>query len=720
MKTKWFLILAPLLLSLGLLQSYFWVPTYEEQTKGNPERVTKFIEASIGDAKMLNPIMNADSASSRVVDLVFEGLLDYDENLNLRPRLATDWTITETAYLVVNSEAHFPDGTPVTPSAMESRLKEAIKKSTLAGLSELVTDIQILPSETQTRTKLITRAGKNDQPVSVKVELKVTIPERIQFSLQSVEQNLLSLLAPIIGNDYEKNALPDKWIVGIDFYEKTDPDKWVKTTVPEAEQQSLRPQFAELLPAVFEENPVIFFNLRKGVRFHDGHEFDAQDVKFTYEAIMNPKNISPRSSDFEPIKALEIVDSYRVRVVYKRLFSPAINAWTMGILPEHLLNEAALQQEMEQRQLSETARASFGMRDSRFNRHPIGIGAFRFIEWQSDEFIHLTGNDDYWEGPPQYKEFYYRVIPDSVTQEVEFRTGAIDTYGPQPHQAARYKVDEAYQSFSSLGFGYSYIGYNNRRELFKDKRVRQALGMAINVNEVITYILYGEGERITGPYPKNTPWYDHSVEPLPYDPKEAQRILQELGWQKNAKGWLEKDGKEFEFNLITNNGNLQRKAILTIAQNSWNKLGIKCNTQVFEWAVFLKDFVNPGEFDAVVLGWSMGIDPDLFQLWHSSQSGLNQLNFIGYNNPTADQLIVQIRQEYDVATQRQLTQQLHRLIAEEQPYTFLYAPLSNQVLDKKIVIIEEDGSYSKIKPSQTGRVFFYFNRWRKLEHTPQF
>jgi ABC-type transport system substrate-binding protein len=720
MKIKWFLILAPVLLSLGLLQSYFWVPTYQEQTKGNPNRVTKFIEASIGDAKILNPILNADGSSSRIVGLVFEGLLDYDENLHLRPRLATDWTITETAYLVIDSETHFPDGTQVTAEAMKSRLTEALQKGTLGDLSEFITNIESLPSKTETRTQFISRIGNDDKPVSVKVQLTVTFPERIQLSLNRVEQKLFSRLAPIIGSDYEKPGLPDKWMVSLDFYQKNDQNEWVNIVIPKEEQETLRPQFADLLPTVFEANPIILFELRNGVRFHDGHEFDAQDVKFTYEAIMNPKNISPRSSDFEPIKAVEVVDKYRVRVVYKRLFSPAINAWTMGILPEHLLNEAAMQREMDQRQLSEAARAKFGMRDSQFNRNPIGVGPFRFVEWQSDEFIHLSRHDDYWEGAPQYQEFYYRVIPDTVTQEVEFRTGAIDTYGPEPHQAARYKMDEAYQSFSSLGFGYTYIGYNNRKPLFKDKRVRQALSMAINVDEIITYILYGEGERTTGPYPKNTQWYDHSIKPVPYDPKQAQHILQELGWQKNANGWLEKDGKVFEFNLITNNGNLQRKAIMTIAQNSWRKLGIKCNTQVFEWAVFLKDFVNPGEFDAVVLGWSMGIDSDLYQLWHSSQSGPNQLNFIGYNNPIADQLIVEIRQEYDIATQRQLTWQLHRLIAEEQPYTFLYAPLSNQVLDKKIVIINQDGSYSKIKASKTGSVFFHFNRWRKLEHTPKF
>ena len=244
--------------------------------------------------------------------------------------------------------------------------------------------------------------------------------------------------------------------------------------------------------------------------------------------------------------------------------------------------------------------------------------------------------------------------------------------------------------------------------------------MAINTEEIIEYVLYGEGERITGPFPKNTEWYDHSVNPIPYDPKEAIRIFKELGWKKNADGWLEKDGEIFEFNLITNNGNLIRKAVMTIAQNGWQKIGIKCNTQLFEWAVFLQDFVNPGEFDAVILGWSMGVDPDLYQIWHSSQSGPNQLNFVGYNNPIADKLILRIRREYNHLQQKKLAYRLHQLIAEDQPYTFLYTGLGTQVLDKKIVMLGEDGSYSKIKPTKSGSLFYYFNQWKKLEFTPTF
>ena len=710
MRLKRWLLLAPLLLTIFLLQSYFWVPTYEKQATGNPQRLVTYIEGSSGDAKVLNPILNADSSSSTIVAHVFEGLLDLDEDLNLRGRLATDWSITEQAYLLTNQQNRFPDGQEVTGARLLARLQSALTTGALADIASQVRQIRLLPSEKVAKTVTVQEKNAEGKLTPREISLTMKVPDRIAFSLEEVDQDFFSRLGPIIGDRYVENFPYAKFI-----------------SMPKglnAEQQaSIRQQLPDLLP-VAEHNPEIVFHLRKGVLFHDGHEFDAGDVQFTYEAIMDPKNLSPRTSDFEPIKYVDVLDPYTVKVVYKRLFSPAINAWTMGILPEHLLNDYAMQQEMEDRELSDAARENFGMRDSQFNRNPIGSGGFQFVEWQSDEFIHLSRFEEYWEGPPQYHDYYMRIIPDPFTQEVEFHSGAVDYYAAQPHQVARYKRKTQYQSFSSLGFGYTYIGYNNRRPLFNDPRVRRALGMAINVEDFLKYLLYGEGEQITGPYPKNTQWYDPSVPPLPYDPEGATRLMEEAGWRMNADGWLEKDGKVFEFNLITNNGNLIRKNVMTIAQNAWKKIGVKCNTQVFEWAIFLKDFVNTAQFDAVVLGWSMGVDPDLYQLWHSSQAGPQQLNFVGYDNPKADDLIVRIRQEYNVVRQRKLAHQLHRQIHEDQPYTFLYAPLSTLVLDKKIVLVhqEEDGSerYEKIYPTKTGSIEYYFKKWRKLASTPDF
>jgi ABC-type transport system substrate-binding protein len=434
---------------------------------------------------------------------------------------------------------------------------------------------------------------------------------------------------------------------------------------------------------------------------------------------MNPKGTSPRKSDYEPVKEARVLGPYKIRFTYKRLFSPAIGSWAMGILPEHLLNKEKLSAEAKQR--GRDAK-NFIMRDSNFGRNPVGTGPFIFKEWKSDEQIRLVSNKNYWEDAPIYAEYVMRIIPDSLTQEMEFYAGAIDNYNVQPHQVARFLKDDKYQSFSAIGYFYSYIGYNLRNPLFADREVRVALGMAIDIDPIIKYILYGQGERVTGPYPKITDWYDPEVKALPYNPEAALAILEEKGWKRNVDGWLEKEGKVFEFNLITNSGNMIRKNILTIVQESWRKIGIKCNTQLFEWAVFLKDFVNALKYDALVLGWSMGIDPDLYQIWHSSQAGSRQLNFVGYKNAEADRLITRIRREYNRTKQISMARELHRMIARDQPYTFLYVAKSTQLLDKKIVIVEngQKEQYEKIFPTKDGRIRYYFNKWKKLTTIPNF
>jgi ABC-type transport system substrate-binding protein len=392
----------------------------------------------------------------------------------------------------------------------------------------------------------------------------------------------------------------------------------------------------------------------------------------------------------------------------------------MGILPEHLLNSQALK--TEALALGKDVQ-KFTMRQSGFSRHPIGCGPFVFREWKSDQYIVLDRFEDYWEGPPNYKKYIFRVIPDLLTQEMEFYAGTIDNYGVQPHQVKRLKEDPNYQSFSGTSFGYTYIGYNMRREPFDDIRVRQALSMAIDVDKIIKYVIYNQGERITGPFLMQTDFYNHNIKPVPYDPEGALKLLAEAGWKRNNEGWLEKDGKRLQFKLITNNGNDIRKAILSIAQDSWKQIGIDVRTDLLEWAVFIQERVNKLDFDALVLGWSMGIDPDLYQIWHSSQTGFNQLNFVGFKNKKADDLIVKIRQEYNHARQVEYCHRLHEIIAEEQPYTFLYVGKWTAILDKRIVIRNDDDPamivYEKITPTKTGSYAFHFNKWIKLAQMPE-
>ena len=421
------------------------------------------------------------------------------------------------------------------------------------------------------------------------------------------------------------------------------------------------------------------------------------------------------------MKEITTPDDLTVRVVYKRLYSPAIGTWGMGMLPEHLLNREALEREALQKGKDP---ASFTMRNSDFNRNPVGCGPFVFKEWKSDQYIMLKRNEDYWEGPPNYKKYTYRVIPDLLTQEMEFYAGTVDDYNAEPHQVARLSKDPRFQSFSALGFGFSYIGYNLRKAPFDDVRIRKALGMAIDTEKIIKYVLYNQGERITGPFPKQTDYYNHDVPVLPYDPEGALKLLKEAGWERDAQGRLVKDGKQMQFSIITHNGNETRKAISIIAQDAWKQLGIDVRADYLEWAVFINERVDKGDFDALVLGWSMGIDPDLYQIWHSSQTGHYQLNFVGFKNKEADDLIIRIRKEYNHDRQVALCRRLHEIIAEEQPYTFLFVSKATAVLDKRIVVKEVDPEgkvvYKKIKPTKSGSYTFHFNRWIKLPKAPEF
>jgi len=691
MLTRRLLVIAPTLASLFLLQSYFWVPTFEDQARGDPHRLTRYISASSGDASILNPTLSADSASSEVNGLVFEGLIDRDLDLSFRGRLAESWTIFEEAYLLVDESLALAGGTPATTGTLFARLNAA--RVSGAPALRLVQKIEAIPGEAVTeRVEPPAGGGKRASP-GKPVEVTIRRPPSLKFTLSRVDQDFFEGLDRLLGG----------------YVKRLDPLKFV--TAPDA--ATARAAALERLPAA-EANPVIVFTLRRGVRFHDGHEFDSGDVRFTYETIVDPRNLSPRVPDFEPVKSVETPDRFTVRVTYKRLFQPGFESWGMGILPEHLLNREKLRQEAL---AAGKDPEKFSVRDSAFNRRPVGTGVFRFGEWKTDQFIRLTRFEDYWEGPANFKEYLVRIIPDPLTTELTFYAGTSDAYGAQPHQVARLKDDPRFHATSLLQLGYTYIGYNMRRPIFEDPRVRRALGMAINSDEIIRYVLYGQGEWTTGPFPKQTDYYDPEVAPLPHDPEGAARLLAEAGWKRNAAGILEKAGRPLAFTIIANSGNEERNAIMVIAQNAWRRLGVKVEALSLEWAVFIRERVNKADFDAVVLGWSMGLDPDIYQIFHSSQTGPFQLNFVGYSNPRADELMVRIRQEYDPSRQIAMARELHRLIGQDQPYTFLYVRKGLTLMDGKIVrmVRGPDGTpqYLPFVPNKLGRIGFHFKEWVK-------
>ncbi len=406
---------------------------------------------------------------------------------------------------------------------------------------------------------------------------------------------------------------------------------------------------------------VITFHLRHDVRWHDGKPLTAADVLFTYQMFVDPETPTAYAESYRQVAHAEVIDPFTFRVVYTKPYAPALGSWGIGIHPKHLL-EGLTGDELAKSELT---------------RNPIGTGPFRFKEWVSGEKLVLEANDDYFEGRPYLKRVVYRIIPDQSTQLLELLSGGLDYMSLNPIQ---YKTQtdlpafkRRYKKYRYLAFGYTYLGYNLKRPLFKDRRVRQALSYAINKQELVDGVLLGLGEVATGPYKTDTWVYNDQVAKYDYNPEKARTLLSEAGWRdSDGDGTLDKDGRPFEFTIVTNQGNDLRIKTGEIIQRRFKEIGVDVKLRVIEWAAFLKEFINPGNFDATILGWTGGPEPDQYNIWHSSKTGPRELNFVGFKNAEVDRLLEAGRRTFDQGERKKIYDRFQEILAEEQPYTFLY------------------------------------------------
>ncbi len=401
---------------------------------------------------------------------------------------------------------------------------------------------------------------------------------------------------------------------------------------------------------------VITFHLRKGIRWHDGQSFTADDVLFTYEKLRDPKVHTPYSSDFEDVASVTAPDAYTVRVTYRKRFAPGLASWGMGIVPKHIYGNG-----------------DFNTHPA--NRAPIGTGPYRFKEWKTDQYILLEANPDYFEGKPYIQRYVYRIIPDSSVQFLEMRNQSIDSITLTPDQYKAYDaIFEHHQRFRYPSFKYVYFGFNLKNDLFKDSRIRRALAYAIDRQSMVNGIVLGLGQSITGPFPVTSWAYNTAVEPLPYDPVKAKALLAECGWKPDSNGHLMKGGKPFSFTLMTNQGNKVRQLCSEVIQQQLKKIGIDVTVRIIEWSTFIHQYIDKKNFEAIVMGWQLGRDPDNYMMWHSSQQKEGQYNFCGYENPQVDRWLVEARETFELKERQALYHKVHAQIAGDLPYIFLYCP----------------------------------------------
>jgi len=435
------------------------------------------------------------------------------------------------------------------------------------------------------------------------------------------------------------------------------------------------------------------FKLRKDVRWQDGQPFTADDVVFTYQTMVNPKTPAPFKEGYLMVQSVEAPDPYTVRVHYAKPYARAVATWGDYVLPKHLLESYATQGRL---------------RESPQNRQPIGTGPYRFQEWRTGEKVVLVENPDYYNGRPHIGRIVYRVIPSQATIFLELKAKGVDyartlTAFQYVRQTDYPAFRKAYNKFKYPSGYYTFLGFNLKDPRFADRRVRQAFAHAINKRELIDGVVLGLAREATGPIRPGTWAYTDRVKRYDYDPEKAKALLAEAGWQdRDGDGVVEdKAGRPFSFTILTNQGNDERKKIAEIIQQRLKEIGVKADIQVIEWAAFIKEYVKPRRFEAIILGLGAGVDPDQYVVWHSSQTGPDQMNRTGYANAEVDALLEAGRSTCDEADRVRYYHRIQEILAEDVPMVFLYFKDELPVVASRFHGIKET----------PGGIMYNFDQW---------
>lgn len=436
---------------------------------------------------------------------------------------------------------------------------------------------------------------------------------------------------------------------------------------------NLVPQAAESFE-ILEDGRLLRFRLRRDIRWTDGKPLTARDVEFTYKLMIDPKTPTAYAEDFLAVKEFKLTGEYSFEVRYDKPFARALVTWASAILPRHLL---------EGQDLLKTP----------LSRKPVGAGPYVLKEWTAGNRLVLAANPDYFEGRPYIDEVVTRIVPDQSTQFMELKSGNLDEIALSPqqylYQTGGPDFDQRFRKFKYLSSAYTFLAYNLKSPLFTDVRVRRAFLYAIDKDEIVRGVLAGLGQATGGPYKPGTWAYDESIPANEFDPAKAKALLAEAGWTKGPDGMLrDAKGRAFSFTILTNQGNSQRIKAAIIIQSRLKDLGIKVEIRTVEWAAFLKEFVDKGRFDAIILGWTIVQDPDIYDIWHSSKAQPGGLNFVGYKNAEMDELLERGRRMLDQKKRRPLYERIQQILHEEQPYCFLYVPMALPMVSSRVMGIE--------------------------------
>ena len=419
------------------------------------------------------------------------------------------------------------------------------------------------------------------------------------------------------------------------------------------------------------DKKTITFKLKPNLKWADGKPLTSADALFTWQLVTDDKTGSPYAEDYKLISKAETPDALTFKVTYKAPYAPAFESWAgLQILPKHLL-------------------AGQDIHTTSFSHQPVGSSYYKLDSWRNGERITMTRNPSSVLGQARIDKLVTRLIPDSSAQFLELMADNIDSMGLSPITYSRVvpsrpDLQAKLNLYKELGNGYIYLGFNLKHKPFDDKRVRLAINYAIDKQEIIDGVYLGLGINIASPYKPGTRWSNPDLKPYAYDPMKARALLKEAGYvDTNNDGILERDGKPFSFEILTNQNKEREKSALLI-QRRLKEIGIDVKIRSLEWASFIGRFIKTGDFDVVVLGWSLGLDPDQYGIWHSSQQGGDKFNFIGYNNPKVDKLLEEGRLELDVEKRTKIYHEFSKILLEDSPIVYLSAGYGLLAINKRV------------------------------------
>ena len=439
----------------------------------------------------------------------------------------------------------------------------------------------------------------------------------------------------------------------------------------------------------YEESPdhtSAVLKLKPNLKWQDGAPLTAEDVVFSWQVICDDRVPCPAvkvgTSDVSECIA---IDALTVKYVHKQAVPTAKWNIEFPIIPKHLYAK-----EREKNPDLKT-----GDYYSNLNRNPVGCGMYKFKEWIANDKIVVERWEDYPGPKPIFKTIVFRLIADQNAQLLGFENGALDSVILTGDQFANQTTKS--ENFKKIGYkikaeewSYGYIGWNmdGSNPFFNDVNVRRAMTHALNITQIIEKVYYNLTSPCLGVFHPESPMFNKDVKPLGYDLEKAKQLLEQAGWIADAQdGWRYKTVKgqktRFSFTLSIPQGTETSVKIANFFQDDLRKIGVEMKTRTIEWATYMQQ-IRQHEFEANIAAWGTGTDPDTqWNLWRTEEYKTGR-NYGGYSNPRIDELFALGRKEFDPEKRKEIYKEIHKIIYEEQPYTFVAQRPSLYAINKRI------------------------------------